>query len=116
VIKLTKLLLEDKRNSHCWISPRGRIIPVDSSHDFTARKISPGPSSHDAMMDLWKKSYLRVTYMYDGSLLVHNEVMMPNDIQMKQLMKIAAEGEHDKIVFDSGDNERILWSVNDTLQ
>ena len=116
MISLKKLILEDRKNSHCWISPAGRIIPVDNTHDFTARKLSPGPAKHDAIMDLWKKGYLRVTYMYDGSLLVNNEVMMPNDIQMRQLMRIAADGEHDKIVYDSGDNEKILWSVHDTLQ
>jgi hypothetical protein len=116
MIKLKDILKEGRKNSHCWLSPSGRVIPVHGTHDLTARFISPGDSKHDAIMDLWKKGYLRVTWMYDGSLVAHNELQLPNVKQLSVLKNIAMDGEHEKVVYDGGDRgEKILWSVYDTL-
>lgn len=116
MIKLKDILKEGRENSHCWLSPSGRVIRVHGTHDMTARHISPGDEKHDAMMDLWRKGYLRITWMYDGSLIAHNEVVPPNDKQISILKNIAIDGDHPKVEFDSGgENPRILWSVNDTL-
>lgn len=119
VISLKKILLETRESSHCWLSPTGKIIPVDNTHDFTARRIlSFDPKfkqHHDALMLLWKKGYIRVTYMYDGSLIANNEVLPPNDIQKRILIKLAQDGNHEKVVYDRGDKDFILWTINDTL-
>ena len=67
-------------------------------------------------MDLWNRGYLRVTWMYDGTLMAHNEVKFPTEKQLSVLKDMAIEGDHEKIVFDGGDKEKILWSQFDTLQ
>jgi hypothetical protein len=115
VIKLKSLLTEGREKSNCWISPFGRIIPVTDTHATMAGKILP--SDKDPIMELWKKGYLRVTWMYDGALVAHNEVRPPNEKQVAVLKDIALEGEHSKVEFDSGgDKPRILWSEFDILQ
>jgi len=68
------------------------------------------------MEELWKKGYLRVTYMYDGALIAHNEKRPPNEKQMAALKDIALEGEHSKIEWDRGDDLKILWTNQDPLQ
>lgn len=115
MIKLKKLIQENRTKSHCWLSPSGRIIPVKNTHDFTARQLIP--LSKDPMIDLWKKGYQRVTFMYDGSLISHNEFLPPNDKQKDILKNIAIEGEHDKVEFDGGEQKPyIIWSANDQLE
>ena len=116
MIKLKSLLTEGRERSHCWISPSGKVIPVKDTHDMTARKIFPNEA--DPMMLLWKKGYLRVTWMYDGSLIVNNEaIRLPNEKQISVLKDIAIEGEHSKVEFDNGkDRPKILWSEFDILQ
>lgn len=115
MIKLKQLLKEGREKSHCWLSPSGRIIPVRDTHDTTARKLIP--SSKDPMIDLWKQGYQRVTYMYGGVLIAHNEFQPPNDIQKSVLKNIAIEGDHEKVEFDGGEEKPyIIWSVNDQLE
>ncbi len=118
VIKLKSILTEGRENSNCWMAPSGKSIPVKDTHMTTAMEILPKwrEDRIDPMMELWKKGYLRVTYMYDGSLLVNNEVHPPNERQMAALKNLAIEGEHTKITWDKGDDEKILWTYQDTLQ
>lgn len=126
MIKLKSLLVENRRKrSHCWMDPNGRIIPVRDTHDSDARTIlNPKPLTYnprdyndDPVVELWKRGFLRVTYMYDGSLIAHNEVHPPNDKQISVLKNIAVEGEHSKIEFDNGkDKPKILWSEFDVIQ
>jgi hypothetical protein len=117
MIKLKNILWENREDSHCWISPEGRIIRVDSSHDLTARKLLGRYGNYDAVEAMFKKGYQRVTYMYDGSLVVNNEYVAPTPRQMAVLKRIAQEGEHSKIEFDNGGSDyRTLWTSQDALQ
>ena len=114
MICLKKILLESKENSYCWLTPTGKVIRVHNTHGETARKIFP--NSKDPIMEMWKLGYQRVTYMYDGSLLVNNELKFPTRQQLNILIDIAYDGNHDRIVYDSGENEKIIWTINDILQ
>lgn len=117
MIKLKKLLKEYRNRSHCWLAPNGKIIRVTQTHDDTARKILGQPGgNYDPFEPLWKKGYQRVTFMYDGSLIANNEEMPPNSTQMRVLKDIAIEGDHSKIEWDGGMDQKILWTSNDTLQ
>lgn len=118
MIKLKSILTEGRDKSHCWMDPSGRTIPVKDTHMTTAMELQPNwrRDRIDPIQELWKKGFLRVTYMYDGSLIVNNEIHRPNERQMAELKNIAAEGEHTKITWDKGDDEKILWTYQDTLQ
>jgi GNAT superfamily N-acetyltransferase len=118
VIKLKNILTEGRERSHGWMSPSGRMIAVDDTHMATAIQLIPNWQADklDPMYELWKKGYLRVTYMYDGSLIAHNEIRRPNAKQLVELKNMALEGKHRKIVWDDGADEHILWSEQDVLQ
>lgn len=109
MIKLKNILLEYRKNSNSWIAPNGQIFPVRDTHDTTARYMEK--RSSDPMMTLWEKGYMRVTYMHNGTLFVHNEAgKFPTNKQMSILKDIAIEGEHPKINFDNGTKEYTIWS------
>lgn len=116
MIRLKQLLIEYREKSHSWLSPSGRIIPIKNTHDFDARRIIPSQPHEDVIMKFWKLGYQRVTYMYDGSLIVNNEIMPPNDKQLNVLKNIAIEGDHEKIEYDGGEKSYILWSNSDVLE
>lgn len=118
MIILKQLINENRERSHCWMSPSGKIIPVTDTHMTTAIQLIPNWKEQrlDPMAELWKKGYLRVTYMYDGSLMVNNEKQLPTEKQMSILKQIAMEDGHDKIIFDNGEENKTLWSNQDQLE
>jgi ribosomal protein S18 acetylase RimI-like enzyme len=93
------------------------MIPVKDTHMTTAMEMIPNwrQDNLDPMSELWKKGYLRITYMYDGALIAHNELRPPSEKQVSELKNIAMEGDHRKIEWDSGENTKILWTDQDAL-
>ena len=46
----------------------------------------------------------------------HNEKFPPNRSQFKALRDFAIEAGYEKVEWDGGDKDDILWSVHDTLE
>jgi len=119
MIKLKSLLTEGRENSNCWLSPAGRVIPVEDTHSTTAIRIGKvlGYRRGEELEELFHRGYQRVTWMYDGSLLVNNPIKPPNEKQISKLKDIAVEGNHQTIEYDNEhDKPKILWSYQDVLQ
>jgi hypothetical protein len=66
MIKLKHILTEGREKSHGWMSPTGKMSPVKDTHMMSAMGMIPNwrQDKLDPMMELWKKGFLRVTYMY----------------------------------------------------
>lgn len=118
MIKLKSLLNEMREKSHGWMTPSGTIIPVDDTHMTTAMKLVPNWRTLNIgpFEELWRKGYLRITYMYDGTLIAHNEKQQPNRKQLDILKDIAVKDHHGKIEWDNGKDLKILWTDQDFLE
>lgn len=118
VIKLKNILIEGRERSHGWMGPSGRMINVDDTHMSKAMELVPNwkRDNQDPFEVLWEQGFLRVTYMYDGTLIAHNEKRPPNERQMAALKDMAIEGDHSQIEWDGGDRQKLLWTDQDALQ
>jgi len=103
-------------NKYSWQKPNGDFIPVKDTHhtDAIKNKIVL-PTIKDPIMEAWKRGYNRIHY-YGKDLYVHNEVHSPNVDQVRKLIRLAMDSEVERIIYDSGNNEKILWSIHDTLE
>lgn len=115
MIKLTYILKEAidiSRKRYSWLTPYGTFLPIKYSHGSDAVKFTGDVK--DPIMTAWQKGYFRITFM--GSILIaHNEVMVPNDKQKASLINLAVETDAEKIEYDGGENQSIIWSIHDTL-
>jgi hypothetical protein len=91
----------DKAQS--WLSPRGEFHSTEGvTHSEWAWSKGKGPQ------DFFKNGWIRVTYV--GRIIyLHNDVMLPNERQKREIFDFALEsGRFDKVVFDDGEREREL--------
>ena len=79
-----------------------------------ARQRITGHNVEDAVLDSWRKGFNRIHY-YGDTLYVHNEVHYPSDRQIASLIQLALHNDFNKIVFDKGDNEKVLWTRDDMI-
>jgi hypothetical protein len=121
VIKLVEILKEiedEKGRAYSWQKPDGTFIPIDYSHGSDAFKHLGGPHSvsgtADHILMLWRRGWQRITYM-TPTLFAHNEFQPPNEKQKVKLIELALELGLNKVEWDGGEKERILWTINDTL-
>ena len=123
MIKLANILLESvdiASYRYSWQLPNGKFIPVKYSHGSHAfqilKRLDPNTNpKDDHIMELWKKGYNRITHM-GNVLLCHNEIKPPNDKQKKELIDLAIEVGDDFVEWDSGNDSKILWSINDITE
>jgi hypothetical protein len=115
IVKLATLIkeaLDIARKRYSWLTPYGAFIPVKYSHGSDA--VSFTGNQKDPIMSAWKKGYIRV--VFNGNVLIaHNEVMPPNEKQKSKLIDLAKETGDYSIEYDSGKNQKILWSIHDIL-
>jgi hypothetical protein len=125
VIKLVEILKEiedEKGRAYSWQKPDGTFIPIDYNHGSDAFKHLGGPRHVDGNADhtlmLWRQGWQRITYMVFGdlsTLFAHNEFQPPNEKQKAKLIELALELGLNKVEWDGGEKDRILWTINDTL-
>ena len=131
VIKLKDILKEGfddempNKKAYSWLKPDGTFIPVKYSHGSDAHNIRfrsfPNKNDFDPkddhILELWKLGWQRITNSnWMKSIYSHNEKMPPNSRQLKSLKDLAIELNADKVEWDSGNNEKVLWSSHDALQ
>ena len=63
---------------------------------------------------MWAEGWFRIIYA-NNKLYAHNEKMMPNERQKSALIDGAIENHFSHVVYDSGDDERVIWSEFDQL-
>jgi len=114
-LELFECLNEDKRDAYSWQSPSGRFIPVKSTHAQDAWEIGGKQPNTDYIMNRWKAGWNRIHYAGD-SLYCHNEVMPPNERQKRKLIDLAQEIGVNEIVYDGGEDSKIIWSIYDVLE
>ena len=118
MIKLKSILLEnqyDKANAHSWQTPSGKFYPIADTHDMDARKKFVGMRSKDAVLDAFKKGYNRIHH-YSTTLYAHNEIYPLNDVQKNALIQLALHNDFDKLIFDAGEENYVIWSRNDVME
>jgi len=104
-----KQFLENRENLHSWLSPKGEFFPLFGHYNHG----SWAQSNHNAQIDqMWKKGWFRINY-YGTTLYAHNETMPLNQIQTKELIDSAIENHMEKVVWDSGNDEKVLWTAYD---
>lgn len=103
------LFSENKEILHSWLSPQGKFIPLmGKSHGDYAQFLG---SNIDQM---WQKGWARIIYFAD-KIYAHNEKMPINSNQKKALIDAAIENHMNYVVYDSGDDEKIIWSEFDKI-
>lgn len=101
--------LENRENLHSWLSPTGKFVPLmGKSHGDYAQSLG---SNIDQM---WEKGWARIIYFAD-KVYAHNEKMPLNFKQKNSLIDAAIENNMNHVVYDSGDNETIIWSELDKI-
>ena len=127
MIKLKNIVgeIEDleifKKMSYSWQTPDGTFKPINYSHGSTAhdiRRKTHEPNFNpkdDHIFELWKKHWNRIWYS-GGTLYCHNEVEPPTDKQRVKLIDLAMRIDAVDVVYDYGEDSKILWSIHDVLQ
>jgi hypothetical protein len=123
MIKLKQILMELSRDdSYSWQDPSGKFHSI-SGHDthasWAARELDQSlhgniTQQRDSVMTMWKKGWMRIARDGD-TIYAHNEVMMPNRKQQKQLEDLAIEQGFSKVVADGGEEYKVIWSEHDQL-
>jgi hypothetical protein len=115
---LLKLLIKEsifsRENAYSWQTPVGTFYRVHDTHDMDARKRIVGMGVKDAVMSAFQKRYNRIHY-YGDTIYVHNEVTFPSEKQVNYLIQLALHNEFEKIVYDGGNVEKILWTLHDVV-
>lgn len=126
MIKLKNMLKEMESNlefTYSWQKPDGTFLPVNYSHGSHAYEIMLKKSQGkdfdhggDHIMGLWKLGWQRITSIRPTGIYANNEVMAPNNVQKKALIDLAIELNYQKVEWDGGDKDAILWTSHDTLE
>lgn len=122
MIKLINILKEAKAKNYrdeayAWQKPDGTFVPIEYSHGSDAFKYVGGDPKADHTVILWKKGWQRIAY--SPSLLIiyaHNEFYPPSDTQIEKLIELAKKRDFQKVEWDGGKKNKILWSIHDALQ
>lgn len=108
---------------YSWLSPSGEFFPIPNmeTHDswmyrYMRRKGMIDldiPRGHiDVVETAFTKGWCRIT-RYGDSVYCHNSVYKPSGKILKALIDSAIEHNMGKIVWDSEDDEKVLWSEHD---
>jgi hypothetical protein len=99
-----KQWIENREILYSWLSPRGEFVPLNG--------ISHMDHSYSLGLnigDMWQKGWFRINYLGD-KIYANNEKLFINDRQKKALIDAAIENNMNYIVYDSGEDEKIIWS------
>lgn len=120
-LRLYELLTEssDKRS---WLDPSGKFHPLgEYEHSEWAMnyfyKTQPSnirELSTNSNLFMMKKGWHRVVYV-SHVLISNNEFVSPNPKQLSALKQLAWNAGFEKLIWDSGEDEKILWTQNDIL-
>lgn len=99
-----------------WLSTRGEFFPlVGRLHLDDATKHSGMQNSIDARNDLFRKGWMRVTFL-NASIYVNNPKVGPNSEQKRELIDLAIlRGHINNIMYDNDDVEKMLWTKDNIL-
>lgn len=112
--KLYTMLLESS-NTHSWLSPTGDFHPLidGNTHTDWADEYYAGDIDHP-LYALMKNGWQRVTPMFP-TLITCNDFKLPNKKQITVLKQLAWDKNFEKLEWDGGKRNRILWTQNDIL-
>lgn len=94
-----------------WLSCRGEFFPLmGKSHTDDASRHSGLSNSIDAKDDLFRKGWMRVTFLND-IIYINNPKVIPNREQNQELIDLAIiRGNINKIIHDNDNYEKVLWT------
>ena len=100
---------EGREVGHSWLAPNGQFTPLNGkSHgDFAQR-------AGKTIDQMWAEGWLRVIFA-NNMLYAHNEVSFPNSKQKAALKNAAIENHFSHVIYDSGDDEKVIWSEYDQI-
>jgi hypothetical protein len=89
----------------------GKIHKFSNTHGDFAKAFAKNPFERENYMEnMFQKNWLRLNY-YGNSVYAHNSIKCPNEKQMRELKSLAIENNVEKIVWDSEENEKVLWHI-----
>jgi hypothetical protein len=94
------------------MDPSGKTFPVDKNHGVDAQRRFGTPTASGATELAWRRGWVRVTNAGD-ELYAHTESGFPSAKQVAELKNIAIENGKARLVLDTGEDRRVLWSDSD---
>jgi len=112
MILLKTLLLEIYENKFSWLDPEGKFYPLITGHHVSDARRHIHQYEEYPLEYLFRKKWQRITC---GSHSVYsgNTYYIPNEIQLKELIKLAKESGKEDVEHDYGNKYKTLWSSSD---
>jgi len=102
-------LSEGREVGHSWLDRRGNFVPLNGkSHGDYAQNIGK------TIDQMWAEGWMRVIFA-NNMLYAHNEKIAPNSKQIAALKNAAIENNFTHVVYDSGNDEKVIWSEYDQM-
>lgn len=106
-------LNEAREDLMSWLAPHGKFYPLaggDTHSSWAIRFFK----NKNAVQNIYEKGWMRV-YYYSKSLYVSNSSQPPNSRQRSELIDLALENGFNEVIWDSEENEKVIWSKEDQL-
>jgi uncharacterized membrane protein (UPF0127 family) len=103
-------LREARRPDYGWLTPDGKFLPCTTNHLEFLKKHGLAGSYEEAMY----KGFVRITFFHND-LFGCNYYLRLKPQQKTELRNLAIEGGYDRLVFDNGKDDIVLWSKGDRV-
>ena len=104
-----RFYLRGREVGHSWLDRRGNFVPLNGkSHGDYAQNIGK------TIDQMWAEGWMRVIFA-NNMLYAHNEKIAPNSKQIAALKNAAIENNFTHVVYDSGNDEKVIWSEYDQM-
>jgi hypothetical protein len=106
-------LTEAREDLIAWLAPHGKFYPIiqpDTHQSWAVRFFK----DKNAVENIYKKGWVRV-YYYSKTIYASNADNPPNARQRKELIDLALENGFNEVIWDSEENEKVIWSREDRL-
>lgn len=106
-------LLTESTNKHSWIDSNGEFHALESGETHTDWAYDYYAGAVDnPLITLMRNGWQRVSWV-SHVLFAHNDFKLPNIKQIKKLKELAYVSNFEKLEWDGGERNRVLWTQND---
>lgn len=107
---IRKILVESRKDMYSWMNSKGKTFSIidyrKKDHGDLAKYLLADASANYS--DMFSLGYLRITH-FNNLLYAHNPLNKPNPQQLKSLKDIAIENRMLQVLWDSEEDDVVLW-------